>query len=126
MTNHIVNVTSELRGLRRCFKNRYNVVRGLEKTSYSRDASWDGRMSGTRRLRRGAGRRDIPEEEAASWSQVAGNHGNYMRRKSAWLEEAANWKAKPQKRQTVAGRTTGGCWEWAVSRDEVVVLKSRS
>lgn len=84
MTNHIVNVTSELRGLRRCFKSRYNV-RGLEEASYSRDASWDGRMRGTRRMRRGVGRRDIPEEEAASWSQMAGNRGNYMRRKKISL-----------------------------------------
>lgn len=85
MTNHIVNVTSELRGLRRCFKSRYNVARALEEIFYSRDARWDGRMSGTRRMRRGASRRDIPEEEAASWSQVAGNHGNYMRRKKISL-----------------------------------------
>lgn len=70
-------------GLRRCFKSRHNVVRGLEETSYSRDPS--GRMNGTRRMRGGMGRRDIPEEEAAAWSQMAGNHGNYMRRKKISL-----------------------------------------
>lgn len=51
LINHRVNVTSELTGLRRCFKSRYDLVGGLEEAPYSNDAGGDGRMSGIRRMR---------------------------------------------------------------------------
>lgn len=37
LTDHIANVTSQLKGLRRCFKSSYDLVGGSAEVSYRSD-----------------------------------------------------------------------------------------
>ena len=68
-------------------------------------------------------RRNIPEEKAAVWFQIAGSMViTREERKSAWIE-AAKWGAKQQKRQAAACKTTRACWEEALTREEVMVFR---